>query len=169
MGKEKGNLNAVYLAKALGLKLDVAGGRGSERVSGDNLTDYEKQIMAECDGEQIRFIGEVAEEEKISLMQNCKGLLYVTNHVEITSHKIQECLLCGAPVIVPNHGGFPEIVTSGVDGFLCRSEYIEAVKNVGKLTPYATRKAVAEKHKPENVGRNYIKLFEQVANGLRWK
>lgn len=171
MAEPKGNINAVLYCKELGIPLDVAGGRGSEKYAGQELTDYEKEIIKLCDGKQIAYHGEVSEEKKVELMQSCKALLYITNHVEITSHKIQECLLCGAPVIVPNHGGFPEIVTQGVDGFLCKSqgEFIDAIHNVDRLDPSRTKDEITHKYSPKTVAGDYIKLFEQVANGLRWR
>jgi len=171
MAEAKGNLEAATFCKNNGLKLDIAGGRGSEKLAGADLTDYEKQVMSLCDGNDIVYHGEVSEEEKISLMQSCRALLYMTNHVEITSHKIQECMLCGAPVIVPNHGGFPEIVTQGVDGFLCSNlaDYEKAILNLKQLEPFKTREQVAHKYHPDTASRDYIKLFERVANGERWK
>lgn len=171
MSEAKGNLNAVQFCKDKSLPLDVAGGRGSEKAAGDTLTYYEKEVMSLCDGKQIIYHGEVAEEEKISLMQSCRALLYMTNHVEITSHKIQEALFCGAPAIIPSTGGFPEIVTQGVDGFLCSNmnDYEQAIKNLGGLNVSATRMTLTQKYSPRIVAENYLKLFEQVSNGLRWK
>ena len=171
MSADKGNLRAAVLAKKMGFPLDIVGGRGSEVARGQKLTEYEAAIVDMCDGKQLRFMGEVSDEEKIELMQSCKALLYTTDHTEITSHKIQEAMMCGAPVIVPNRGGIPEIVTNGVDGYLCNDdgEYALGVVNVDKLDPTKTHEAVAAKYNRENVTRDYVKLFEEVANGLRWK
>jgi glycosyltransferase involved in cell wall biosynthesis len=170
MSEEKGNIHAVTLCKQLGLNLDVCGGRGSEKIGGQELTDYEQHVMDLCDGTQIKFLGEVSDEEKIELMQTCKGLIYATNHVEITSHKVQEAMLCGAPVVIPNTGGMPEIVTHGVDGYLSNSweEYGHFIKNIESLTPEKTRDKLVEKYKPQNVAQGYITLFEKVINGERW-
>jgi glycosyltransferase involved in cell wall biosynthesis len=170
MSEEKGNIHAITLCKQMGLNLDVAGGRGSEKIGGQELSDYEQHVMELCDGEQIRFLGEVSDEEKIELMQTCRGLIYATNHVEITSHKVQETMLCGAPVIIPNTGGMSEIVTHGIDGYLCNSleEYGFSLKNVDKLTPSITRDRLVEKYCPKNVAQGYINLFERVIKGERW-
>ncbi len=169
MHPEKGNLNAIRLCKQLGLKLDVVGGRGSEAGDNDATTEYEKALMEACDDDRV-FYGEVSDEQKIELMQSCAGLLYITGHVEITSHKVQEALLCGAPVVIPNAGGLPEIITHGVDGFVCSNpdEYLMAVAQMDKLDPSKTRDEVVEKYRPENVAEAYIKLFEEVADGRRW-
>ena len=171
MALEKGNLNAAILCQAQAWPLDIAGGRGSDHLAGSILTEYEKQVMAVCDGKILVFHGEVSEEEKIKLLQTCKALIYITDHVEITSHKVQEAMLCGTPVIIPNSGGMLEIVTDGVDGFLCRSqdEVIKAVSKLGELDPSKTRQFLVNKYSPEIVAANYVKLFEKIANGERWK
>lgn len=170
MSPEKGNLNAIMLCKKFGLPLDVVGGRGSEIVGGDAIRDYEKAIMDLCDDKEIIFHGEVSDEEKIELMRSCRALIYITNHTEITSHKVQEAMFCGAPVIIPNSGGLPEIVTNGIDGYLCGSEaeYILALDNLDKLDPTKTHDAVVNKYCPETVIDGYAGLFEQVIGGLRW-
>ena len=170
MSPEKGNLNAVMLCRDAGVCLDVAGGRGSEVSADAPLSDYEKSIQSLCDGEKIRFLGEVTDEQKIELMQKCRGLVYVTDHPEVTSHKIQEAMFTGAPVIAPRIGAMPEIVTEGIDGFLCTTdeEYLSAVKNIDKLNPWATRKELLNKFAIKEVCAQNVELYKEVAGGLKW-
>ena len=171
MSPDKGNLNAATLCKQLGVPLDICGGRGSEFNPDDPLTPYEKACRDIADEERIRFLGEVSDEQKIKLMQSCRALIYCTDHTEITSHKVQESIFCGAPVIIPNLGGLPEICTHGANGFLCNdtAEFILAIEQVDKLDPAKTYKEVVAKYCVENVVKNYITLYQQVASGLRWK
>lgn len=170
MAEEKGNLRAIILCKKAGVPLDVAGGRGVEN-EGQPLTLYEQVIMNECDGEQIRFLGEVTEDGKIDLMRRCKALIYATNYPEPTNHKLQECLLCGAPAIVPRLGAIPEIVTEGVDAFVCQTdeEYIEAIKAVDVLQPEFTRESLVRKYDIRNVVKDFLPLYQEVKEGLRWR
>jgi glycosyltransferase involved in cell wall biosynthesis len=171
MSPDKGNLNAGILCKNIGVPLDIVGGRGCEQRDNPSLTAYEQDCRNIADGEMIKFLGEVSDEQKIELMQTCKGLIYATSHTEITSHKVQECMFCGAPVILPNLGGLPEICTHGINGYLCSNEqeYTEAIKNVDKLEPMKLHKEVVDKYSVDNVVKNYVELYEKVANGLRWK
>lgn len=170
MAPEKGNLQAIYLCRPEGLPLDVVGGRGRELTPDIPLTDYENDIQKLCDGKQIKFWGEVDEERKVKLMQRCRALLYATSHPEVTSHKVQECLFCGAPVIVPAIGALHEIVTDGVNGFLCHRAdgYFTAMKNLDKLEPQKAYPALVDKYDIKNVVARYIPLYTEVANGLRW-
>ena len=171
MGAEKGNLEAVMLASELKVPLDIQGARGTEFSKGDPLTDYEKEVLSYCDGKQIKYLGDLPEPEKIKIMQTNKALIYPTNHPEVTSHKDQECLLAGMPVIVSNIGAAPEIVTHGVNGYLCNNakEFMEAMKNVDKLDPLKVYDETVKRFGIEGVVPAYMKLYEEVANGLRWK
>lgn len=170
MAPEKGNLTAISYCQALGFPLDIVGGRGRELTSDKPLTDYEKAIQVRCDGKQIRLLGEVDDKTKIKLMQDCKALIYATDHPEVTSHKIQEAMLCGAPVIAPNIGAMPEIVTHGVNGYLCdRADgFLWAMRNIDKLDPMKIYAETVERFSIENTVKNYIPLYEKVADGLRW-
>ncbi len=171
MSPEKGNLAAAMLCKELGVPLDVVGARGAEHEN-NPLTDYEKGIRMLCDGDKIKFHGEVDDDEKIKLMQRCRGLIYMMpqGYEEVTSHKLQEAMLCGAPVITSVAGATPEIVSNGVDGFLCNGEdeYKQAIINIDKLDPSKTRDTIAKRYSASNVIGDYVKLYEQVAGGLRW-
>ena len=165
MGKDKGNLNAAMLCKKLGVPLDIITAPCGE-------PDYEKAVQELADGKQIKIWWEqdYTEASKIEMMQTCKALLYVTDNPEVTSHKIQESLICGAPVVVPNLGAIPEIVTHGVDGYLCRTEaeFVAAMGNVHKLSPLSKYEETKKRYSVENVVKNYLPLYESVAGGLRW-
>jgi len=150
MTARKGNLEAVMLCRELGLKLDVVG-----KGYGD---DYEKRIRAMCDGKQIVFMGEVDEETKVRLLQKCRALLFVNQEPEVTSHKVQEALLCGAPVVTTAIGALPEIITEGINGYLCKdkTELVKALVNIGKLEPMRVHRQVRDTYSIENVVRGYI-------------
>ena len=170
MGAEKGNLEAALLCKELNVPLDIV--TASETKAGE-ISDYAKRVMAVADGEKIKVWWEkdYTEESKIKMMQINKALLYTTTHAEITSHKLQEALLCGQPVIVPKLGALPEIVTQGVDGYLCssREDYIKAIREVDKLKPAKTYERLKQTYSIENVVKSNILLYEKVKGGLRWR
>lgn len=170
MSPEKGNLAAVMLCKMAGVPLDIAGGRGIDKNL--PLTDYEKEIQKQCDGEQIQFLGEVSDEDKIKLMQRCRALIYITapGYEEVSSHKIQESMFCGSPIITTPAGALPEIITHGIDGFLCNTdkEFLEAIKSVDKLDVTKTLESNIKKYSLQEVCSNYVELYREVKGGLRW-
>ena len=170
MTPEKGNLLTVQLCQQMGIELDLAGGRP---VLGDApLTEYEKTVRLFCDGEKLKFLGEIADEEKMKLYHSCKAFIYMMpeGYEEVTSHKIQEALLCQTPVICSNAGALPEIIEHGIDGYLCSTEkeFITAIKNVDKLNPLSTLEKNKTKYSIENVCKEYETLYGLVKGGLRW-
>ena len=170
IAQEKGHHNAIEVCKAVGASLDIIGARGLE-MQNKPYNEYEQSIMSQCDSGQIRLVGDVNDTEKIRLMQTNKALIYATDHPEVTSHKDQEALLCGLPAILSAIGAAPEIVTHGVDGFLCYKpkDFLDAVMNVDKLDCPSNNKNLIERYSVESVVQSYLSLYIEVANGLRWK
>ena len=122
------------LCKQLGLPLDVVGGRGVTDQKAP-LTEYEQAIQSLCDGEGIRFLGEIGDEEKIKLMQTCRALIYTIppTYSEVTSHKVQEAMLCGAPIITSPIGALsetPDWIRLG-SAMACILVFFATRKNVG--------------------------------------
>ena len=116
------------------------------------------------------YLGEVTQEEKVKLLQSCKALIYATTHPEITNHKLLEAMFCSAPVIAPRIGAQGEIVTNGVNGYLCRTqeEYLKAIVDIDKLEPEKKYAELIEKYSPQRVVSDYVELYKEVAGGLRW-
>ena len=170
MGVEKGNLQALMLCQKAGVPLDIQSARGQGVSDNAPLTDYEKAVLALCDGIKYRHLGDLPANEKIKMMQTNKALIYATNHPEVTSHKDQECMLCGMPVITSNIGATPEIVTHGVDGYLCNNEedFLQAISSVDKLNPMLTYEKNKKRFSIEQVIADYLPLYSKVAQGEHW-
>ena len=172
MSPEKGNLDAVSVCATAQVPIDVVGGRGFEKTGSDPPTEYEEAIKKACDGKERKVLGEVSEEQKVKLMKDCRALLYIPppNHPEVTSHKIQEAMCCGTPIITQQLGALPEIVTNGVNGYLCSrlDGYLKAIDEVDKLDVQSIYKETVERFDIKNVVKAYISLYESVAEGLRW-
>jgi glycosyltransferase involved in cell wall biosynthesis len=162
MAEQKGNLEAILLCRKAGVSLDVAG-----KGYGDA---YEDRVKSLCDGEQVRYLGLVSDEQKVRLMQTCAGLIYAHNRPEVTSHKVQEAMLCGAPVITSGIGAMDEIITPGVNGYLCHDDktFLRAISDVDRLTPAILIDSLKTTYSIEQVVGEYEPLYEKVANGLRW-
>ena len=78
-----------------------------------------------------------------------------------------EALACGTPVLAFGRGAAPEIVDSGVTGFLADDEagLIEAAKHLDELDRGACRAAVEGHFSADRMVRDYVALFERVVVG----
>ena len=154
----KGVKESVMLCLEREVPLDVAG-------KGDN-DQYDQQVKMLCDGKVVKYHGEVDTEAKIIFYQTCKALLYLPNEPEVTNHKLQEAMLCGAPVITLPIGALPEIVTPEYGELIRIAEdldeavkKVEPIKDTSELIDTYTLTSVAKRHKV---------LYNRVAGGERW-
>jgi len=154
---------AIEIAKRVGMKLDVVGGtfvpdRG-----------YVEGIRRLCEQNGFGFYPDVPHEKKIELMQNAKALLFPSMMGEPFGLVAVESMACGTPVVATKDGAIPEIVEEGKVGFTCYSldEMCEAVRKVDGVRPQDCRKH-AEKFSRENMGQNYLKLYQSILRGDEW-
>ena len=161
----KGADVALLVAKEMGLKIDFAGLGGSTSVA----IEQESKINP-----NIRYLGEVSEEQKISLYQNAKALIFPTgvhgNWVESFGLVVIEAMSCGTPAIAWNNGAMPEIIEHNKTGFICNSleDIKNAIRNIDKIRQEDCRKRVEENFTYQVMAKNYIKLYKKLIDGKSW-
>ncbi len=153
------------ISKDMGLKIDFAGLGGS--VSG--IIEQESKINS-----NIRYLGEVTEEQKISLYQNAKALIFPTgihgNWTEAFGLVAIEAMSCGTPVITWNNGAMPEVVDHNHTGFICNSieDIKNAIINIDNIKQEDCRKHVEENFTYQVMAKKYIKLYKKLLDGKHW-
>ena len=165
MSPEKGNLEAMWIARKLGLKLYVVGGR---MPTDDD--SYERLVQKLCT-KPLVYVGDCAESGKIRLLQTCKALIYAVGQLEIHSHKSVEAMMCGCPVIAYDMGALKEVIGPGGMVVQTCEQFEQAILEVGASgqlpTPTQCRNW-AMKWAKDTVVAEVLTLLEQVAGGLRW-
>ena len=127
-----------------------------------------KQIEVE---DVVRFIGRVAEEDKVALYQQARAFLYPTLY-EGFGLPALEALACGVPVVGSNASSVPEIV--GDAGILVDPKDARAM--AGALIAVCTDDALhdelseralkqAEKFSWEKCARETVEAYEHVVRG----
>lgn len=152
---------AIQVAKDAGVCLDVAG-----MTSFREDANYVEDVKRLCDGEQIRFIGEVSLEEKIKLMQNAKALLVTSCWGEPFGLHAVETLSCGTPVLGLRDGGLVETIQEGgvlVDDVDILTRVVANFERIriGDLSPFGCR-ANAERFSSRRMAENYVFLYNYV-------
>lgn len=156
---------AVEVAKKAGVPLDVVG--ATTFVDDPN---YVVQVKSMCDGEHIKFIGEVSHEDKLRYLQNAKALIVPGAWGEPFGLHVVESLCVGTPVIALADGGIVETMDNGKTGFLCNNvdELAEATKKVPLIKPLKCREHVEKYFSREVMAKSYEKLYLDILEGREW-
>jgi len=161
----KGADVALSVAKDMGIKIDFAGLGGSTSAA----IEQESKVNP-----NISYLGEVTEEQKISLYQNAKALIFPTgvhgDWIESFGIVVIEAMSCGTPVIAWNNGAMPEIVDHNKTGFICNSieDIKNAIGNIDNIKQKDCRKRVEENFTYQVMAKNYIKLYKKLIDGKHW-
>ena len=161
----KGADVALSIAKDMNLKIDFAGLGGS--TSG--IIEEESKINP-----NISYLGEVSEEQKISLYQNAKALIFPTgvhgDWEEPFGLVAIEAMSCGTPVITWNSGAMPEIILHNQTGFICNNmeDLRNAIRDVNNIMPENCRNHVEENFTYQAMAKKYIKLYKKLLKNEFW-
>jgi len=190
---DKGQKNAIKIAKKTGLDLIIAGNMVDsdyfDKEIMPNITitkDFSKPDRKEkrerfienienyqpVDSKSlVTYLGEITEQERDQIMKHAKALLFPIEWEEPFGLVLVEAGMVGTPVIAFNRGAVPEIVEQGKTGFYGNSinELVEYVKKVDKIDPYDCRKYIEENFNPDKMVEDYIKLYEKIIKKGRKK
>jgi N-acetyl-alpha-D-glucosaminyl L-malate synthase BshA len=125
-----------------------------------------KELGVEAD---VLFMGKQQSVEKIL---PCADLFILPSAYESFGLSALEAMSCGLPVIASEIGGLSEVVTPGVDGWLCRvgdcqcmaERAYDLLANDAKRAAMgeAARKKAVERFSPEKIVSEYEALYQRV-------
>ena len=146
---------AIKVAKLAGVELDVLGGDRFQFKRGFRFTF----------SRQIHFHGMVGGEQKNSLLNGSRGLIFPVRWHEPFGLAIIESLYFGCPVFSTPYGSLPELVPETC-GFLSASasEMAEAVR-ANRFDPRACHAHVKQHFSVEAMTRNYLTMYQRVLDG----
>lgn len=161
LSHNKGIDIAVKAAHALGVKLTIAGElRESEQEF------LEKEVYPYVDGERIRLVGEVNQQEKNRLFAEADGVLFPSRWSEAFGLVIIEALACGTPVIALGNGAVPEILRDGVTGFIVKEEagFADALKRIGEISRSDCRTEAEQRFNLSSMASGYEDVYQSLVN-----
>lgn len=161
--RPKGVHTAIRVAKATGNKLVVAG-NVVDHPDSRSLPYWENEIRPQIDGRQIVYVGEVDDAKKNEILSGAKALLFPIEWEEPFGLVMLEALACGTPVIAFRRGAVPEVITDGVDGFICDDfeGMVEAVKRVESIDRRACRRTVETRFTVDHMVDRYEALYRSM-------
>lgn len=156
MAREKGVDIAIRAARKAGTPLVLVG----KMRAPDEILYFEQRVKPML-GDDVTYLGEVDQEEKLRLLRDARALLFPTQWSEPFGMVMLESLACGTPVLATLFGAVPEVVTDGETGFLCRddAEMGEAIARAATLDRATCRRAVETYFSAERMVSDYLHLF----------
>lgn len=158
---EKGVHYAIETALYLNLPLIIA---AKLDPAAPNDMSYFHQYVESRLSENIRWVGEVTEEERNRLMSRAMCLLSPVTWREPFSLALIEAMACGCPVVAFKRGSVPEIVKHGETGFVVSDIYemITAVKRIKKISRQACRDRALSNFNAEIMVSEYEKIYQKI-------
>ncbi len=155
----KGLHTAIKVAKLSNRELRIA---GNISTLPHEIEYYEKEIKPLIDGNQIKYIGTVNNEQKNALLGNASALLTPIEWFEPFPIIIPEAFACGTPVLGFRDGGVPEGIDHGTTGFISTSaeEMAEHVSQIPTLNRTECRKVAEQTYSDVRIAEDYLKIYK---------
>jgi glycosyltransferase involved in cell wall biosynthesis len=159
LSPEKGPHHAIKVAKALNMKLIMAG-----KIDRVDRIFYENEIAQHVDGKQIMYIGEVNHAQKVDLLRNAAATLCPVQWPEPFGLVMIESMACGTPVFALRDGSIPEVINSGQSGYVANSvdELIDAVRNYRSFDRYKVRQTAEQRFSVQRMVDDHLRLYESL-------
>jgi glycosyltransferase involved in cell wall biosynthesis len=159
----KGPLQAVATARALGIRLLLAGPCDAY---------YREQVAPVVDGRQVQYVGYVSGPSRGRLLQGARALLYPLRDPEPFGLVQVEAMMCGTPVVAMRRGAVPEIIDAGVTGYWADTaeEFDRQVVRSFDLDRRRVRQRAEERFSARHMACRYCELYDRVVDkGAQWE
>ena len=162
----KGAHNAIEIALKSGRRLLLAGNR-VETPAGEAY--WEARIAPFLDRSGIEYIGSVDDSQKNRLLGQAAAMLVPIEWDEPFGIVFAEALACGTPVISTPRGSLPEIVRSGIEGYLVNAidEAVNAVQALPIIQRQHCRQRAEACFSAEAIVGQYARLYQEAILGKR--
>jgi glycosyltransferase involved in cell wall biosynthesis len=161
---DKGAHLAIDAARAAGWSLVLAG-----KLNEPAEREYFEEAVRPRLGRGVTYVGEADAEMKRELYGAASALVFPICWEEPFGLVMIEAMACGTPVIAFRRGSVPEVVESGVTGFVVDGpdEMVAAIGRVGELDRAACRRRVEQHFDLPVMVDGYERVFRQLADRRR--
>ena len=158
---EKAPDAAIRIAAKSGMPLKIAA--KVDRVDEQYYREFIEPLLSR--GDDIEFVGEIAEYQKNEFLGRAAALVFPIAWREPFGLVMIEAMACGTPVIAFNNGSVPEVLEDGVTGFIVENEQqaVEAVAKIGSLDRDRIRAEFNRRFTSHHMAQNYLKLYSRLA------
>ena len=163
LGRRKGTLDAIHLAKAVGRPLVVIGSWDPR-----DLEYCEQWLLPHLDDPNVTFLGERGDLEKALWLRRAAALVHPLAWDEPFGLAIVEALASGIPVLALDRGAARELIDHGRTGFLGThwTDLIEPARRAERFTPEECRSSVAG-FTVDAMVEGYVEVYERIVKDAR--
>ena len=155
---------AIEIAGRAGMELRIAA-----KIDAVDKEYFEREIAGLMQQPHVRYLGEIGEEEKSELLGGARALLFPIDWPEPFGMVVIEALSCGTPVLAWPDGSVPELLESGVTGWIVDSidAAVEALRQVDTIDRAACRAAFERRFTAERMARDYVAVYKRLRETSR--
>ncbi len=153
---EKRPDRAIEIAKRLGMRLKIAA-----KVDPVDAAYFREEIEPLLDHPLIEYIGEIGDDQKSDFLGGAAALLFPIDWPEPFGLVMIEAMGCGTPVVGFGCGSVPEVIDSGVTGYIVSTvdEAVEAVPKAIALDRREVRRRFDRRFSATAMARGYLDLY----------
>jgi glycosyltransferase involved in cell wall biosynthesis len=154
---DKGTVEAIDVAARCEIPLVIAGIVQDQQY-------FDDAIAPRIDGDRVSYLGPVGPAERSELLGGAQALLHLIRFDEPFGYSVVEAMACGTPVIAFHRGSMPELITSGVTGYLVDDAdgAVSAVAASTGLDRIAIRAQAVERFGVARMVDAYIDVYEAI-------
>jgi glycosyltransferase involved in cell wall biosynthesis len=162
ISREKRVDRAIQIAVASGMTLKIAA-----KIDRGDQDYFDSEIKHLLGQPGIEFIGEIGEHQKAEFLGSAYALLFPVDWPEPFGLVMIEAMACGTPTIAFSCGSVPEVLRSGVSGYIVNdvNEAIRAVPRVASLSRDACRREFEKRFTSTRMAKDYTRIYEEVLAG----
>jgi len=155
---EKGIHHAIEVAQQLDMRLIIAA--KLDPVDRPYFREYVEPRLSD----RVTWIGEVDEKERNELMSRARCFLHPVTWREPFGLALIEAMASGCPVVAFNRGSIPEIIKTGVTGYVVEDieAMIDAVENIGTIGRQACRDHALTNFSATKMTDGYEAVYEKI-------
>jgi glycosyltransferase involved in cell wall biosynthesis len=160
---EKGVEQAMAIAQRAGMPLKIAA--KVDRADREYFRDVVQPLLKKH--ALVEYVGEVGDTQKASLLGEAYALLFPIDWPEPFGLVMIEALACGTPVIAYARGAVPEVLETGVTGWIVAGieEAVQAVAQVPALSRARCRQVFEERFSACRMAQDYLQIYKTLLGG----
>jgi glycosyltransferase involved in cell wall biosynthesis len=153
----KGPLQAVAAARALGVRLRLAGPRDAY---------FCEHVAPLVDGDRVEYVGYLSGAARDRFLGGARALLYPLQDPEPFGLVQVEAMMCGTPVVAMRRGAVPEVVDEGVTGYCADSaeDFTGQALRTFALDRRGVRARAEERFSGRRMAEQYVQVYRRLVD-----